>query len=109
MIIVNMNDMKNFSTKGNKGFYIKFPNGVLLSTQFGYANYCSNYFHVPVPSIEKIANRPDCSSDDCEVAIIGPDGAWITGQYDPENHQVIGYVDIKRWLEIVEWCKNWKP
>lgn len=32
-----------FKITGNRGFHIMFPNGIILSTQFGYGNYCDNY------------------------------------------------------------------
>jgi hypothetical protein len=101
--------MASFKTSGNKGFHLTFPNGLTLSTQFGYGNYCGDYPNQPLFKAEEFFQRKDTSSDDVEIAIISPDGAWITNQYDPEADQVLGYVTMDRWLDIVAWCRAWKP
>lgn len=96
---------KTFRTCDNKGFQIKFPNGIVLSTQFGWANYCENRDD-PMPNFKE--PRPDKFSNDAEIAIISPMGNFITAQWSKDDDQVSGYVSIEQWLSAFDWCRAWK-
>lgn len=48
-----------FYCTNNKGVQFVFPNGLLISLQWGSSNYCSNR--------DKSGGTPECS--DCEIAI----------------------------------------
>lgn len=98
---------KHFRTMRNKGFHLKFDNGVILSTQFGPYNYCGTYpnnidFH------EKMDNKFDYESDDAEIGIFDKDRNWITKEYKNDGDDVLGFVSFDEWLKIIEWCKNYK-
>ncbi len=91
-----------------KGFHIVFDNGITLSTQFGYGNYCDNN------NKSNDSHKPKhLSCDDCEIAIWDKDKKWITKNclidLGIENDDdVLGRVNMDRWLKILDWCKNYK-
>ena len=88
---------KMFKITGGKGFHITFPNGLMLSTQFGYGNYCENE-----DNISLLTNRPEIvASDDVEIAVFDKDGLWVTDD-------VMGHITINDWLKIYQWCVNQK-
>jgi hypothetical protein len=102
-----MNEAKTFSCNDN-GFSIKFPNGLTLSTRFGYANYCENRDNEKLlQSFSKNAREPyeSLDSNTAEIAVIREAGEFARGK---EGDSVKGYVEIKEWLEVFEWCKNWQ-
>jgi len=41
---------KAFTISGGKGFQLKFPNGFIVSVQFGMGNYCDNHYLAYVDS-----------------------------------------------------------
>ncbi len=86
---------------------IKFPNGVTLSTQFGWGNYCSNY-DSKLP-IDEEMRKKDWESDNAEIAIISPEGEWLTKQFKDDGDDVLGYVKIEDWLLAFDWARNWMP
>ena len=96
-----MKDKKTFSCNDN-GFAITFPNGLTLSTRFGYGNYCEN--HDNEKQLESF-RQPflGLQSDNVEVAIIKKDGGFIAGE---NGDTVKGYVEIDEWLEVFKWCQN---
>jgi hypothetical protein len=94
-------------TSAPHGFFLDFENGLCLSTQFGHMNYCENR-----ESMEHIINRlrrnvPDkqSASKDAEVAILF-EGNFITKKVVDSDYDVIGYVCMNQWLDIIEKCKN---
>lgn len=100
-----------FKSTSNKGFHIVLPNGITISSQFGFGNYCSNrhdediHFPLthPVESVE---------SNSCEIAIWTKKGKWITQECPycdiMENDDMVeGYVGIDKWLLIFDWCKDY--
>ena len=62
-----------FKITMGKGFHVKFENGVILSTQFGYGNYCDNNMK---------RNEGEVSCRNAEIAI------WIDG----EEGFITGYI-----------------
>lgn len=96
---------KTFRTCDNKGFQITFPNGVTLSTQFGWANYCEHYDD-PMPDFKLRA--PDIESNDAEIAIFGPNGKWLTREFKDRDDDVIGRVRIAEWLMAFKFCLEWE-
>ena len=90
-----------------KGFHLVFKNGITLSTQFGYGNYCDNC-NIPNP---KAGKNVECK--DCEIAIWTEGGNWITKKCLDDigienNDTVLGRVDMETWLKILDWCRNYK-
>jgi hypothetical protein len=101
----------NFESTRNSGFKIKFPNGLVLSTQFGSHNYCDNYTLKTEESSKTRDGGYAC--DNVEIAVFYDDPAkhdWMTQEVLGENigDDVKGYVDINEWLEIFEKVKNYK-
>jgi len=106
------NERKSFEVNYNRarGFKITFPNGIVLSTQFGMTNYCENR-ETYISNKENIQN-----SNDAEVAIWHKDNPdeWLTREMYKDVFgselcdDVIGYINIAEWLEIFEWCKNYR-
>ena len=91
--------MKNFQS-GHNGFWLTFDNGVVLSTQFGCGNYCEN-------RNERDFDKKYTSSD-AEVAIMDENNNWLTKEYENNEDNVLANVSFDKWLEIVQWCKNYK-
>jgi hypothetical protein len=97
-----------FAITEAKGFHITFPNGLTLSTQFGGGNYCDNH------DIEIGVKMQNLESQNVEIAIWDKEGTWLTRQAYEEkcnkeiDDDVEGYVEIEEWLEIVDWCREYK-
>lgn len=92
---------KTFSITGGRGFQITFPNGVILSTQFGAGNYSENY-HGPFDF-----NKNDWASDDAEIAIIGPKGQWLTKEFKDDNDDVLPRQKFDDWLAAFNFALQW--
>jgi len=101
-----------FKITSGKGFHLIFKNGVTLSTQIGWGNYCDNYNFSG--DMESIMKKNSWESKDCEIGIWDKNKNWITKQMNKElfneknSDDVKGYVNFKNWLKIVDWCKNYK-
>lgn len=65
MGIVDRKTTKAFRTCANKGFHLKFPNGWIVSIQFGGGNYSDNYDLLF--NSELYLKKPDLESDTAEV------------------------------------------
>lgn len=99
--------MTGFAVMGNKGFHITFENGVTVSAQIGYGNYCGIYPHNSIMSIGTEIEKRVMESPDCEVA------AWIDGQKEFITQEffhgvggVEGWVTPEKLLEFLNWAKN---
>jgi len=95
-----------FRITGGKGFRIKFKNGITISTQFGYGNYCDNHSKTEFTGL-------DVKCADCEVAIWDETEDWITGQIlntlgIDNDGSVAGRINPDQWADIVEKCKKYK-
>ena len=123
--------MKRFGSYEN-GFTLKFDNGLVLSTRFGFSNYCENsgVAHAQHLSPRQCfgaqrhyaEGQPPLFSEDCEVAVWDSSATtfdvedsenrdWVTGWqkavFDhPANDDVRGWVSFSDWLKIVEWCEQ---
>lgn len=108
---------KAFRITMGKGFQITFPNGITISTQFGFGNYCENLTDNTAISYggEVLSENysGDVNCNDCEIAVFSKDGDWITkdaligsGVNVEPYDDVEGYVKIDNWLKIFNWCQN---
>ena len=113
------NEEKAFGRFDN-GFTLTFENGLVLSTRFGAMNYCENRSGV----LDALAEHHDDTplfSDNAEVAVwlnnAESNGShdWVNGwqevvfgDADPTD-DVRGWVAMAEWLQIVDWCRAWKP
>ena len=114
-------ETKAFGSYDN-GFTLTFESGLVLSTRFGPGNYCEN-FNSSLPSSRNgFSPSPKTpkinASDTAEIGVW--DSAetssrhWITewqtavfGVVEPAD-DVRGYVSLAEWLQILDWCKEWK-
>jgi len=102
-------EIKTF-TCNNNGFSITFPNGLTLSTRFGYGNYCENRNDELERGLynKGVSGRgmyESISCNDAEIAVIRDDGKFIKGV---DGESVKGNVKIEEWLGILNWCKEHK-
>jgi len=101
----------------DNGFTLTFENGLVLSTRFGAQNYCENRGH---PTTHDRC-RTSMFSDNAEVAVWLNNAEsktshdWVNGwqevvfgDADPAD-DVRGWVAMAEWLQIVDWCRTWKP
>ena len=100
----------------NRGFWLKFPCGYTLSTQFGYMNYCENrHVALAFKRLEELRTAEETESATCEIAVWeGDEGDWVTRRvwqevFDEElNDDVQGHVTMKQWLKVVAYLTNLK-
>ena len=87
-------------TFDNKGLHITCSDGQVFSIQFGAGNYCENKNG---STTEQYENKPNTESSDCEMAAWDKGAKWNTQELIKEcdGDDVVGYVPIKRALEIV--------
>lgn len=94
-----------FGITDGKGFHIMLENGVTISTQFGYGNYCENR------NKENESNSVIC--ENAEVAVWDKDGEWITKEIFARlgktiDDDVKGYIDSKKWIKILNECEKYR-
>lgn len=86
----------------NKGFHIEFDNGLTISVQFGYGNYCDNR------DIETNKEQRTKVSTNAEIAIWDKNNNWYV--FD-KGDTVKGWVtanEIGIWIDKVRRAKNIK-
>lgn len=105
-----------FKARAN-GFWLKFPNGVVLSTQFAWGNYCEGhelYFKKVIEDKEDYAKvREEVKTS--EIAIGNNNNSTLLTELMNKEvfgvelgDSVKGYVGIEDWIKIVNWCFNYK-
>lgn len=98
-----------FRIMEGKGFHIEFPTGVLISTQIGPGNYCSNYDKNIVEHYKMEVHKCRLESEDAEIAIITGNGYFIT-KYCPDldslEQMVAGNVDLLGWIKAMTWAAS---
>jgi hypothetical protein len=93
-----------FSISKPGGFQITFPNGLILSTQIHTFVNCKNFMNVTA----SLSAHETVDCNDAEIAII-QNNKYITNQCEfCDDNTVLYHVDMEKWLNIVEWCKNYK-
>ena len=97
-----------------KGFHLKFDNGLILSVQIGWGNYCENrdriYFKCIYELYQSSMEKP-IESKDCEIAIFNDEGEWLTNKVletGTNDDYVKGYVGINELVDIINKCNNFK-
>ncbi len=87
----------------NKGFSLKFENGLTISVQFGTGNYCSRRDYTAPYGNEM--RLPLIYSANAEIAIWDESDKW----FDFGNDQVLGWVsanEVAKWIERVSKAQN---
>lgn len=109
-----------FKIISGKGFHITFKNGVTVSVQFGWGNYCDKYPNnkdMFTENLEYIKDWKDPlpreGSPNAEVAIWDKNDKWITKEYiksinEEAYDDVIGFQTPEQVLDILNWAKNYK-
>lgn len=92
------------------GFHIQFENGICVSVQFRWANYCENRDNKDYAGFPIVKTRDDSlvKSKDAEIAIWDKDNNWITDEFFEDGDQVQGYVTPEKLLEVLNWAKDYK-
>ena len=116
---VEVNEETKAFGRYDNGFTITFENGLVLSTRFGEMNYCENK-SATLTDIDRSGREP-LVSNDAEVAVWRDLSAstaddarqWVTEWQrdifqDSMNNDVRGWVQIKNWLQLLDWCRNWQ-
>jgi len=106
----------------DNGFTLTFENGLVLSTRFGAMNYCENRAEGWETLSKKLIAEVDNTrmfSDNAEVAVWLNNSEsktfWVNGWqlavFDDAglSDDVRGWVSMAEWLQIVDWCRAWKP
>ena len=92
-----------FKSTRNKGFQMTFKNGITISVQFGFMNYCSRKNEYPYDST-KLEEQDEMrqhiiESNTAEIAIWDKNGTW----FDFGDDTVKGHVDtdeVARWIAV---------
>lgn len=111
-----------FKITHDSGFHITFDNGVTVSVQFGWGNYCSEYPNNKDMFDEKINliqgwndPLPLNGSPDAEIAIFYDkgDGEWLTKKFakylrKEYGDDVMGFVKPDVVLKALNWASKLK-
>ncbi len=92
--------------KNNKGFHLKFDNGLTISVQIGVGNYCNNKDYTKIIDFERTQITVECY--DAEIAIWDEENTWFS--FDGGDI-VKGWVttqEIGIWIDKVRRAKNIK-
>ena len=98
--------MSRFSTTG-KGFHLTFENGLTISVQWGYYNYCTNRQGPLAPKIshdelDELKRNKFFDSNTAEIAVWDESGKWMNF----ENDQVKGWVTADEVADYITKVKN---
>lgn len=100
--------MTGFGVNQNKGFHITFENGVTISVQFGYGNYCENREKQELSNAQRFKFT---KSVNAEVGIWDKDSRWIT-----KHCKALGTKgDVAGWLrpstvaKAITWASRVDP
>lgn len=104
---------EGFKITRAKGFHITFQNGYTVSVQFGFGNYCKNYYDEALSDWEpKWPYEMNLESPDAEVAVWQTDGEGLVGPFIDLPQfgidQVGGYKSPKEVLELLVWAEEQK-
>lgn len=91
----------------NGGFWITFKNGVTISVQFGYGNYCLNRNTDELLKELKIGKMEIKECPNAEIAIWDKDG-WLTSEFKGYDDDVQGWVTPEDLLKVIKWASKYK-
>jgi hypothetical protein len=89
-----------------RGVQMRFENGLVLSVQFGYGNYCDNRDNYNL----RYSEENSCSN--AEVAVFEGDvtGKWRTQEFFPDaKDDVAGWVTPDELAKVIPLIAAWKP
>lgn len=83
-----------------KGFQMTFANGLTVSVQWGYGNYCEN--NMRHDSMKTEAWAIDLKSKDAEVAVFDRDGKWRTRDFFADiGDDVVGHLSADEVANLI--------
>lgn len=92
-----------FKITMGKGFHMTFDNGLTISVQFGFGNYCENR-----NKFDLINSKVDIQCEDCEIAVWDKHGDFITNLFiDCHGDDVRGYLSTDQVADIIHKVKNY--
>lgn len=113
------NKTEGFRIVSGKGFHMTFNNGVTVSVQFGWGNYCDNHDNEqlsPLNMLDSKENDKYPSSRNAEIALFWSyrGGAWLTREFYSEvmsediEDDVVGHVSPDIVLKALNWAAKQK-
>lgn len=72
--------MSKFSTSG-KGFHLSFENGLTISVQWGFGNYCSNK-SMRWDELDELQKNRTFDGETAEIAVWDTSGTWMRFEND---------------------------
>lgn len=96
----------------NKGFQMKFDNGLTISCQMGYGNYCNNRNFDKSMELMGEMKQDSTRSSNCEVAIWDEDDNWITEEIFAElglgelPDTVAGWIDTMTVAKLIAYVST---
>ena len=108
-----MKKLNGFQVERNRwGFWIGFENGIVLSVQFGWGNYCDNYNNEEIDHFNTSNGKvKDVVSGTAEMAVMYGDD-FITNEFDDilnSDGSVAGHVGTDKFAELLPRLRDWKP
>lgn len=99
---------KNFVSTDGKGFQITFANGLTASVQWGFGNYCNNYFK---HNLATYFDNVQC--DNAEVAVFNGDDLINIDPFLPEgcdhDETVAGFVTPEQVVYFLRKVSEYDP
>jgi hypothetical protein len=93
------------------GIELKFDNGLVLSTVWGYGTYSDNYdYGLGKIGIEKYGEPIKEGSTTVEIMFIDGDEKLIKRlcrKYG-DGYNPIGYMEVEKWLEMISYLRKLK-
>lgn len=86
-----------FKSTHNKGFGMSFQNGMTISVQYGYGNYCDNYKNEEA-GYDKTGI---IESSDAEIAIWDKEGTWFNFGHDTVKGNC-SVDEVAQWIYLVK-------
>jgi hypothetical protein len=95
--------MSKFSTSG-KGFHLTFENGLTISVQWGWCNYCSNKTLSKglKDELTTLIQNRTFDAISAEIAVWDAEGTWMNFEHD----QVKGWVSADEVADYITKVKN---
>ena len=96
--------MKEKLSNSGKGFHMTFENGLTISVQWGYDNYCNNktYSKGYQEELNVIKEKGLFTGETAEIAVWNAEGKWMNFKYD----QVKGWLPPDTIADYIHKVKN---
>lgn len=95
-----------FKITENKGFHMTFENGVTISVQFGFGNYCENKLDYKIMDYLINCIPKNVESVDAEIMIWDGNDKVITDKIFDDDVQ--GYLSPNDVLKAMVWASEYK-